>query len=344
MSLLPKPRYGLLTVGMQGGSVPYLECMVSYGRISSRVWEAVAGFGNKAIDVDKVAFLDFQLQKWRQSIPEDLRLSITQITSKDNVQPRSLQRLQVLLYLRANHMQILVHRHNVLSPRGVLENRTGAHLVTDIAKDTIRLLVRLRESSTLYETQQSVFNYFLISALSAVFLAVCHAPAEFSNLCRDEFFNALSLLKDLSSRSSSAKRLWKSLRGLKNVAPQLGLTPSDEYQTLSALPLDTSANSRGSVIPINHTHHPQATPSLLSRNNDTSGRPWLANHVANVNSVPDTNFSMPDMFQISCDLTDMFEAFGGDVQDQRHMGRNIQDKPFRVRDTREFSTIFGDLM
>lgn len=77
-----------------------------------------------------------------------------------------------------------------------------------------------------YETQQSTFNYFLICAISAIFLAVCHAPAEFSHSCRAGFYSALGILKDLSSRSFSSKRLWKSIRGLTGIAPKLGLSPT----------------------------------------------------------------------------------------------------------------------
>lgn len=72
-------------------------------------------------------------------------------------------------------MRTFIHHHNVLSASAIAENLADAQLVTDIAKDTISVLAHLRESSTIYETQQVAFKYFLVSAISAMFLAVWHA-------------------------------------------------------------------------------------------------------------------------------------------------------------------------
>lgn len=308
----------------------------------------MAGFYNKAVDVNKIGYLDFQLQQWRQSLPENLQLSQSHSPRPDELQSRSIQRLQVLLYLRANHLRILLHRHNILSPLSVKENLAGAHLVADVAKDTIRLLVRLRESSTIYETQQSAYNYFLVSALAAIFLAVCHAPVEFVNSCRDEFFDALSLLKDLSAHGYSAKRLWKSLRGLKSIAPQLGLTPSDGPKTphhqSSVLPVDENTEvhvSAGSDVPAGGPYHLHPTSSLIAPPDVAGGESnWLLNPRTNMNFTPD---SMPDMFQMSNDLTDMFEAFSG-MHDQGNTNYDMQDRSVHFQNSKEILMLFGDLL
>jgi hypothetical protein len=102
-----------------------------------------------------------------------------------------------------------------------------AHVVVKVSKDTIRTLTHINQTSDIYKTQQTMFNYFLISALAVLFLAVAHAPAEFSLECREEFHMALDLVRGLSSNSYVSKRLWKTIRMLKEVGPKLGLHVSN---------------------------------------------------------------------------------------------------------------------
>jgi hypothetical protein len=80
-------------------------------------------------------------------------------------------------------------------------------------------------------------NYFLTSALAVLFLAVAHAPAEFNTQVRDEFHMALDLVRGLSTTSYVSKRLWKTIKMLKEVGPRLGLNininnePSDAHSS-----------------------------------------------------------------------------------------------------------------
>ncbi|KAK0113956.1 hypothetical protein ONS96_014805 [Cadophora gregata f. sp. sojae] len=348
------------------GRVPCLESMVSYGRISSQIWQLVAGFSNKSSNTDeeKVNYLDFQVQRWRESLPPALQLSMIDPSSPPNTQKtsistpsQSLQRLQILLYLRANHLRILIHRHNIMSSTAIAANREGAHLVTSIAKDTIRLLVRMRETSTIYETQQTAYNYFLISALAAIFLAVCHDPGDFSVGCRDEFFSALELLKDLSSHGASAKRLWKSLKGLKSIAPRLGLTPREQRDDEErAMSLGGSASGRNTQGAFSHRPLVQTTVSTLAGATPAEERVWNVNTSAGSISsasasrtgvggvaVDAADFDLPDMFYMSSELTNMFEAFG-DIQGNGQVGLdfNVQDRI--LADGRDISALFGDLL
>src|SRR4051812_28436546 len=105
--------------------------MVSYGRINTRVWKAVNGsaISNKKsprkdeseyLDSD---YLDFQIQQWQQSIPRELQLIPPKTNSGNQIQPRSLHRLRVLLYLRANQMRILIFRHPLLNTASINKNR-----------------------------------------------------------------------------------------------------------------------------------------------------------------------------------------------------------------------------
>lgn len=314
-------------ISVQGYCEPYLQCMISYGGISSKVWNAVAGFnGSKTSGNETVDYLDFQLQQWLKNIPKDLQLIHPRLGGAARDQPRNLQHLRVLLYIRANHMRIFVHRHHILSPARIFQNLASARLVMDIAKDTIRVLVHLRETSTIYGTQQTAFNYFLVSAISAIFLGVCHAPAEFSHSCRMEFYSALGLLSALSAHSSITRRLWKSVKGLNQIAPRLGLAPTaspapppfslpsnrntyDKSQQQKKQKHDEARRDAPSFVSTNHIELPSPRNPVAS----TSMLLPIAEKypLSDTISLPE----IPDTFQIGSDLTALFEAMGHQSQD-----------------------------
>lgn len=199
--------------------------MIAYSRISSRVWRSVAGFegaGNE-IRKDEIGYLDYQILQWQKNIPESLKFYHADPTRQTEIPSRPLHRLQVLLYLRANQMRILIYRAILHSATSIMENRSYAQTVVEVAKDTIRVLSCLNQTTDIYRAQQVCFNYFLVAALGVIFLAVSHAPGEFSRQVRDEFYMALDLVKGFSTKSYISKRLWKTIKGLKEVGPKLGL-------------------------------------------------------------------------------------------------------------------------
>lgn len=99
-----------------------------------------------------------------------------------------------------------------------------------MAKDTIRVLTHVNQTSDLYRTQQMLYNAFLTSALAVLFLAVSHTPALYATEVREEFYMALDIVRGFSKGSWVGKRLWKTIRVLKEVGPKLGLAPKGEDQ------------------------------------------------------------------------------------------------------------------
>lgn len=198
--------------------------MISYSRIGSKVWRSIAGFdatGVADIKKEEIGFLDYQIIQWQKSIPQSLQLPTT---NSPQTSSRAIRRLQILLYLRANQMRILIYRPVLHSANSIMENLPYAQSVVELAKDTIRALTHLNQTSDIYRAQQVCFNYFLISALAVIFLGSCHAPVQFSAGSREEFYMALDLVKGFSSKSWISKRLWRTIKGLKEVGPKLGLS------------------------------------------------------------------------------------------------------------------------
>lgn len=195
-----------------------------YSRISSRVWRSVAGFDPVStgdIKKDDIGYLDYQILQWQKSIPPELQLPTA---NAPQTVTRAIHRLQVLLYLRCNQLRILIYRPVLHSANSIMENLSHAQTVVDLAKDTIRALTHLNQTTDVYRAQQVSFNYFLISALAVIFLASCHAPVQFSSQCREEFYMALDLVKGFSTKSYVSKRLWRTIKCLKELGPKLGLS------------------------------------------------------------------------------------------------------------------------
>ncbi|EPS35020.1 hypothetical protein PDE_09985 [Penicillium oxalicum 114-2] len=209
-----------------GEETPYLRVMVRYSRIAAKVWKFVSAFNNKnEIKKDEMSYLDWQVLRWAHEIPESLRLDRL-TASAVNVasgQARSVRRLRSLLYLRANQLRMLIYRPVLHTAAHISRYPAESETVVEIAKDTIRFITQLNETSDIYQLQQVAFNWFLVSALAVLFLAVAQAPSPFSSSCKDEFLCALELVKGFSTHSYVSQRLWRSMRSLRKLGPQLGL-------------------------------------------------------------------------------------------------------------------------
>lgn len=204
---------------------PYLRVMIRYSRIAAKVWKFISAFNNtNEIKKDEMNYLDWQVLRWVHDIPDELRLDHSSTPdSGDTAGPRSLQRLRALLYLRANQLRMLIHRPVLHTAGHIVRYPAESETVVDIAKDTIRFITRLNETSDIYQLQQVAFNWFLVSALAVLFLAVSQAPSQFSGSCKEEFYWALELVKGFSTKSYISRRLWKSIRSLRKLGPEMGL-------------------------------------------------------------------------------------------------------------------------
>ncbi|KAE8349746.1 fungal-specific transcription factor domain-containing protein [Aspergillus coremiiformis] len=205
-------------------SLPYLRCMVSYNRISSKIWYSGLGSeGTTDVRRDEIGYLEYQILQWYKHVPDALKFYPTESPKHGESANSSLRRLCVLLYLRMNQLRILIYRPVLHSAASIAEDKGHAQTVVDVAKDTVRVLTRLSQTSDIYRTQQVTFNYFLVAALAVLFLAVCHAPTEFNRQVRDEFYMALNLVNGFSTKSYVSKRLWKAIKGLRKIGERLGV-------------------------------------------------------------------------------------------------------------------------
>ncbi|TEA14140.1 putative transcriptional regulatory protein [Colletotrichum sidae] len=285
---------------------PYLRCLIGYGRLCSKAWDALPPFSaaSQSIPKDTVAFLDFSAQNWLDSIPHDLKLRHDAAPGHET---RSQRRLQALLYLRGNHVRTLIHRHHVISSASIEADPQKARLVVDIAVDSISVLVHLSNTSDIYMRQQSAFNYFLLSSLAIIFLAVCHGSRLFAEACRESFRSAVELVKGFSRQGTASRRLWKSIRGLLPLAQRIGLRGEENPGRKDALkrPLANAGGTRSDTASNQHpgTQNESGTGNLPAAFGNVPPPQAMV-------ATAEFGAAAPDASSLGNDLMFLFDAFG----------------------------------
>lgn len=317
--------------------------MISYSRLSSKVWESTTFDGRSSeINKDNIQYLDFQISQWSASIPESLQFH----PDSQNATSRGQHRLQVILYMRTNHMRVLIYRPVLYSVTNIVENKKDADTAVNVAKDTIRVLTRLNETSDIYRTQQVCFNYFLVSALAVLFLAVAHAPLNFSSQVRDEFHMALDLVKNFSSKSYISKRLWRTVKDLKEVGPKLGVI---SRQTTLTNPQDPHSSAAVAMAGLagHQVDEMAAFPQLQDLNTAGGGSPMTGQQMSRelTNLFEKAGGYVNNMFaQTSTQGLDAVNGFAGGPGSQAEMTGGAEGFSGAYGNDGEFSKIVGGLI
>ncbi|KAJ9142436.1 Casein kinase II subunit beta [Pleurostoma richardsiae] len=210
---------------------PYLVAMITYSKLGAKIWKLVDYFEPALIrELKREDFesLDREIMNWYDSVPADVKISnLNNQIPLPSTPSYNLERLQIWTRLRLNQIRIWLFTPVLHSASSIAVNMHLAQRAVELAKETIHYLTKLNNTSNLYRRIQVFYHQFLTSAIAVLFLASTHAPLQFSANCRDEFYMALELVKDMSAKSWVSQRLWRTVRGLKNYAPRLGLRRDD---------------------------------------------------------------------------------------------------------------------
>ncbi|KAI0201662.1 fungal-specific transcription factor domain-containing protein [Astrocystis sublimbata] len=233
---------------------PFLVMMITYSKLSGRVWRFVRQFDSDAkMDgpVDDLEDLDQHIKTWYSELPKEVQLPLSDwedlpryMSPPVNSQKENdIQRLQIWTWLRYNQIRMWLHTPILHTHSSIMDNLHQAEVAVRLAKNTIRYLAHLNNTTNVYRKMQIFYHQFLSSAITILFVASCHAPVNFSSSCRDEFYMALELLKDMSAKSWVSKRLWGTVKSLRDVAPRLGL--AEDPHSSAALTMAGLATGRG---------------------------------------------------------------------------------------------------
>jgi Fungal specific transcription factor domain len=298
VSNTPLPVDYQLTCLIQDDSSPYLQQITKYNHIASKVWYYNVSHetGSEARH-DDIGFLDYQILQWYKQIPESLQFNRGNIEGESQVSDRGQRRLRLVLYLRANQARISIYRPTLNSATSILGTFRDARTAVDVAKDTISVLTKINQDTDIYRTQQVCYNYFLVQSLAVIFLAVAHAPAEFAQDTRDEFYAALDIVKGFSTKSYISKKLWQTIRGLREVGEKIGLLARN-IQSVSVHNGEVGdAHSNAAVAMAGLAGHP--IDELAIYNGGMR------------NQASDLGKSPLDGQQLTSELTNLFELAGG---------------------------------
>lgn len=197
--------------------------MVRYGRVVSKFWYFPSAYeGISDEKREQMNLLDFEVSQWYESTPAHLTFDPSHMVFDPSV-ARGIHRIRLVMYLRLNLARLQIYRPVLYSALNIYENRPEVKTAIEVAKDTIQVLTRVNQISDLYRTHQTVYNFFLVQALAALLLAVCHAPADYGKDVREEFYLAIDLVKGFSANSLVSERLWRTIRGLREIGEKLGL-------------------------------------------------------------------------------------------------------------------------
>ncbi|KAK4187721.1 putative fungal-specific transcription factor domain protein [Podospora australis] len=280
--------------------LPYLRSLVAYGRLCSKVWEALPQFSHQAFQPamasSTASQLDYEIRIWCAAVPAEFKPAASSYPGSSSPQhpPTPLSRgpatCRTLMHLRGNHLRLVVHRQYVLSSSIIASHPHQARLAVQIARDTIRTTVSLSKETDIYARQQPAYNHFLVGALAVMLLAVSHAPGLYAHACRDDFGQAIELVRNFSGSSVAGRKLWKSMCGLVSAVNRLCGDHDDGR--------------------VHHDSH--------DNNSGFDGLGDLFDPEIYVRQ------GQPDMMHVGVDLIGLFDAFGGHGHHQKGFSYPIQ--------------------
>ncbi|ORY58419.1 uncharacterized protein BCR38DRAFT_489345 [Pseudomassariella vexata] len=285
-------------------SLPYLVAMISFSQLCAKVWRLIRRFEpNAAMDLqaNDIEDVDQQIKQWYTAMPADNQLELADwdsmpeylVPSPHSQKEYDIHRLQIWTYLRINQIRIWLHTPILHTHSSIMENLPQAERVVKLARNTIKYLRHLNNTTNIYRKSQVFYHQFLTSAIAVLFLASCHAPVNFSSSCRDEFYMALELVKDLSSKSWVSQRLWRTIKSLKEVAPRLGL--AEDPHSNAALTMAGLATGHMGPTPT----PPPGPPSFSRPPRSVAGTPVQPGDGAR------------NGLQISTEMSKIFEGYVG---------------------------------
>lgn len=199
--------------------------MVEWTQLAGKAWQILNNQYEKAsvISKDEIDFIDYQILRWYNQIPDQLQLSYVraniQVPDGDAFQDPLY--LPTILYIRQNYLRNLIYRPILQSARRIRENERYAHVAAEVAKTSITTMWQLNQTSNLIGTHPIVFKHFVLSSFGNLSLLVVNATNQFWTTVRDEFHLALKLIRLLSTRSGPLMRLWKRLQGLEELQSKI---------------------------------------------------------------------------------------------------------------------------
>ncbi|OBT53965.1 hypothetical protein VE04_05796 [Pseudogymnoascus sp. 24MN13] len=220
-------------------SDPYLSPLIKYIRLATRIVTGLPKFGSNSsfIDQSACASLDIEINQWAlDTSTEFSRCETRPLGPSRTSQKIRLQ--EVFIAVCRNQLKIALYKCNLFSPENIARNPNFAYSAVSYAVDTLQVFSRLERTTSIYELQAAHYNFFVLSALAVVYLAVRHAPLQFSSASQ-MFFTGIQILK----AHSTSERLCERIQALNNAMTKLGFKFLDIDPEGHSQPTDTDESN-----------------------------------------------------------------------------------------------------
>lgn len=224
--------------------------MVNYVKFGAQGWTSIVNRNSlasgQAPSKDSLNFFRYQVHQWREDLDPTVRFDAEVIESDPTFFGSTGDEIEIylktLLYLRSNQIQILVLRPMLIYPQITRNNPSLIMEAIVLARKSIRTIKSLSASAELYNTRQVLFNHFLSSALTVLFLVAAYdAETQVSSTsCTEPIFpllgdteelqTGLDLLERHHASSQSAAKLWAKFSRPRQQLIRLGFLPNRHRQ------------------------------------------------------------------------------------------------------------------
>ncbi|KAJ8608669.1 hypothetical protein MRB53_039553 [Persea americana] len=152
---------------------------------------------------------------------------------------------RAFLYIRKNTIKLIIYRPVFdkfkTSPADVPSDLLRA--AVDVVKDTISALSLVHANAEAYKNQQLAIYHSLMTSMNILLLAVAYGSEKMSAYCRDDFYAALEMARELSPGTLAGKGLQRIVR------------------TLSG---DTASNAQMGNVTLRQAMQAQRNPHMLA--------------------------------------------------------------------------------
>lgn len=272
---------------------PLLMSLLQWTRLAGKTWHALNNQIEKTFEsrVDEINFLDFEIMKWYDKLPDEFRLADDAAWGRH---PPTYY--HSVFFVRRAHLRNLIYRPILqLSAKGAQHEPIFLKAI-EVAKDTVRTLSYLNEQTTLIRTHPMFFQQLLLTAFGNLLLAVVSTGPNIRSSTRKEFDMFLQLFQLLSSDCAALRRTWHRLQGLRDLHLKLG---HSERGTQTPRPNEQSAVS---------AHHENKILSFDDIFPDGNSLSTLAS-TANTVDDPSINTGLHDLNHVSEGFVDLENLF-----------------------------------
>lgn len=206
----------------QDSSLRYISSLIKYLRIAARFVPTMPKLGRQSICMEPSTrtSLDIQTEHWALSAVIDNTSAPDQGPSDRYGRAEKDQFNSAFTTVCRNQLKMALYKHSLFSLETIVQNTDLSHEAVASASDTIQSCNKLQATTVMYHLQAVHFNYFVLSAVAALYLAVRHAPLEFNTS-----FKNISIGLDILKNYRTSGRLNDRVQALETAMKRLGYDP-----------------------------------------------------------------------------------------------------------------------